>query len=170
MFPLTIFSTASASLSAMDCGWPDLCSAITIFRPFVLCLSQSLRHRSGTCLGRTPWLVSSPTIHCLHKPVPAVVTLRLMLALILSLPWFTNLICAFPFLMSYVLCLLDTVYFPSTLVRLLFGPCSDLVRSCFGIHPNKVRTRSERKRTESGTRVEQEWNKVPTWVYQEHMN
>ena len=47
-----------------------------------------------------------------------------------------------------------------TLIRLLFGPRSDLVRSCFGKHPNKVRTRSERKKTESGRRVEGEWNKT----------
>gem|GEM_PF-6840224 len=49
----------------------------------------------------------------------------------------------------------------STLVRLLFGHPSDLVWSFFGIHPNKVRTRSERKKTESGRRVEREWNETP---------
>ena len=57
--------------------------------------------------------------------------------------------------------LLSLSFLPSsTLLRLLFGLCSDLVRSCFGKYPNKVRTRSERKKTESGTRLEQEWNKI----------
>ena len=45
-----------------------------------------------------------------------------------------------------------------TLIRLSFGPCPDLVRSCFGKHPNEVRTRCERKRTESGRRVEGDQN------------
>jgi hypothetical protein len=45
-----------------------------------------------------------------------------------------------------------------TLVRLSFGPCTDLVRSCFGKHPNEVRTRCERKRTESGRRVDGDQN------------
>ena len=49
-----------------------------------------------------------------------------------------------------------------TLVRLSFGPCTDLVRSFFGKHPNKVRTRCERKRTESGRRVEGEWKEIRT--------
>ncbi len=74
-------------------------------------------------------------------------------------------------LMSCVLCLVPKISHPishisyllhvtpSTLLRLSFGPPSDLVRSCFGKHPNKVRTRSEGKRTECGRRVEGEWNK-----------
>jgi hypothetical protein len=60
-----------------------------------------------------------------------------------------------PYLTSHISYLISHISNlpPSTLLRLSFGPPSDLVRSCFGKHPNKVRTRSESKRTESGTRV-----------------
>jgi hypothetical protein len=48
----------------MDCGWPDLCSAIAIFRPFVLCLSLPFGTAQGPASAdRHGW--------CPHQPSSA---------------------------------------------------------------------------------------------------